>query len=629
MSVPFKLSVVGGVRLEVRQLEIAAPLWSHAPHMLRVRDILLDLRYGDLWRAWRGEAFTVRSIRAAEVDANLERLADGRASWQFRTDAIAFSTVDDIRVAGGVLRYHDVPSAIELQANVWRINAAPPAPAGQTPRTDSAPLNGKTSNVLLPNITGQYRDQPVKIDLTSLDTLPWAMGAEQNAPIPLAFTATIGSTNLGFDGTTTDLFHLANLSGRFSLRAPSAGAIGDVIGMTLPTTGAFRSEGVIVRQQDSWRVVLGSAALGGSQLKGAFTYKTGGNVPLLSGQLAGARLSLTDLGPVVGSTATAMAAAPHTQLSKSIKAVGMTLPNRRFDIAALRTMDANILIDIDEVDLNTRLLKTLRPLRAHLRLASGVLSLRDIMTTAGKGHLNGSWRLDGRGLMATWSADLRWDGVQIEEWLGQRRAHGAPPFIAGRLKGSATVNGQGRSAAEILGSLNGRIRTELQKGRASHVAVEAGAFDLAQGMKVVGRGDDSVAVQCGLADLVVEQGLIRPRVLVLDTADSTLWIDGSLSLSTEVIDLRAMVTPKRFRLLALNAPLRLRGTIAHPRISVDKEALGGKLVDSFILGLLNPIGAVIPLVNKGDATVGNHIAAGCAAMIDGGYAELREQSRVH
>jgi uncharacterized protein involved in outer membrane biogenesis len=292
-------------------------------------------------------------------------------------------------------------------------------------------------------------------------------------------------------------------------------------------------------------------------------------------------------------------------------------------------MDANVLINIDEVDLNTRLLKTLRPLRAHVRLVSGILSLSDIETTAGNGHVYGRWQLDARGLMAIWSADLRWDGVQIEQWMDQRRTDGSPPFIAGALKGSATVKGQGRSSAEILGSLNGQIRTELQGGRASHVVVEAGAFDLAQGLKVAGKGDDSVLVQCALADLVVERGVIRPRVLVLDTADSTLWIDGTLSLSTEVIDLLAVVTPKRFRLLALNTPLRLRGTIAHPQISLDKGAPGSKLAASFLLGLLNPIAALIPLVNKGDSTAGRHSAVGCAAMIEGGYTRLRVQSRVH
>ena len=51
--------------------------------MLVARDAVLKLGYLDLWRAYRGATLHVRELEAGELDANLERRTDGRASWQF------------------------------------------------------------------------------------------------------------------------------------------------------------------------------------------------------------------------------------------------------------------------------------------------------------------------------------------------------------------------------------------------------------------------------------------------------------------------------------------------------------------------------------------------------------------
>ena len=66
-------------------IEIGAPGWSPAPHMLLARDARLKLGYLDLWRAWHGRPLHVAALEAASLDARLERQADGRASWQFGT----------------------------------------------------------------------------------------------------------------------------------------------------------------------------------------------------------------------------------------------------------------------------------------------------------------------------------------------------------------------------------------------------------------------------------------------------------------------------------------------------------------------------------------------------------------
>ncbi len=636
----FGIRFIGGLRLQAAQLDIGAPAWSAAPHLLLARDVTLDMRYIDLWRAYRGEPMRIERLRAARLDAELERLADGRSSWQFAPPPAAGASAaqplslprfGSLQVVSGTLRYRDVPLAIDAEARLSLADsslvASSPAPAASGTTATVQPTSG-----LQVKASGHYRELPLKIELASSGVLPWVADDSVGVPVPVTLNATVGRANLVFKGSATDALNLGGLNGRFSVRGPSLAAVGDPVGVTLPTTGAFRTEGRLVKQTDIWRVLIDDATVGSSRLNGAFSFDAGRSVPMLSGRLNGTRLLLADLGPVVGTTAAT--AAPATALpattaasgastrrgaepkpvANTAKARGKVLPDRPFDLAALRAMDANVLIDISDVDLNTRLLEPLRPLHGHLQLSGGVLTLRDLDARTADGRLTGALRLDGRGSQAIWNADVRWDGVRLERWVRQARSDGAPPYVSGRLNGQASLQGQGRSTAEILASLKGRTRTQLRDGAVSHLAIEAAGLDLAQSLGVLIKGDDALPVQCAVADLQVEGGVFRPRLMVLDTTDSAVWVDGSLSLKTEALDLRAVVSPKDFSPLTLRTPLRVRGSFANPEVSLDKGPLGRKLATSLLLALVNPLAALIPLIDPGDAEAAQRGAAGCPGL---------------
>jgi AsmA family protein len=253
-------------------------------------------------------------------------------------------------------------------------------------------------------------------------------------------------------------------------------------------------------------------------------------------------------------------------------------------------------------------------LRSHLVLAGGVLTLRDLDARTGQGQLGGIVQLDGRDAQALWTADVRWAGVRLESWIRQKRTDSASPYATGSLSGQARVAGQGKSTAAILGSLRGGVRMQLIDGTISHLAVEAAGLDIAQSLGVLIKGDDALPVQCSVVDLVAEQGVLRPRVLVLDTSDSTLWIDGSLSLASESMDLRVVATPKDFSPLALRTPLHIRGSFADPSISLDKGQLGTRLGASALLGLINPLAALIPLIDVGSSADSKRGADQCRAL---------------
>ena len=317
------LRFIGGLRLQTPQLEVAAPAWSAAPRLLRADDVRLALRYVDLWRAWHGQPLRVDRLQAATLDAVLERAADGRVSWQFgpaRAPADAairplpLPRFGQLRVAAGTLQHVDALLALDATFKLSLLDPVPPAPravAGSAAAASVAAAGAAASqaaSVLRVSGRGSLRQMPFTLDLHAAGVMPWASDAAPGPALPLQLQARIGRAALDFDGSALDLLHLGGLSGRFRLSGPSLAAVGDPLGVTLPSTAPFRASGGIVRQGSVWRVVIDEASVGASRLDGAFSYDTNRSRPLLAGRLGGSRLLLADLGPVVGTTAAVAAA---------------------------------------------------------------------------------------------------------------------------------------------------------------------------------------------------------------------------------------------------------------------------------------------------------------------------------
>ena len=109
-----------------------------------------------------------------------------------------------------------------------------------------------------------------------------------------------GRSTVHFDGTAGALFDAQRLAGEFKFAGPSLAAVGDPLGLTLPRTPAFELTGRLAHDAGVWTLVTPHLKIGQSQLAGDFRFDTNESAPRLSGQLRGARLLLSDLGPAVG-----------------------------------------------------------------------------------------------------------------------------------------------------------------------------------------------------------------------------------------------------------------------------------------------------------------------------------------
>lgn len=606
----------GGLKVKLPQVQIAAPAWSERPYFLRATHAEMHLSYGSLWRARQGEPLDIQLLRADHLMVHAERLADGRASWAFgdtrpkdpsaADDArSALPTVHDLRVLQGQLTFVDAPLKANITAQL-QVAEGEPSPAAQV--GSSQPLRVALQG-LVASAQGTYGPAQLTAKLRTARVTPLLSSDDQAEAVPIVLELKSGKAALAFNGTVTDLFKLSRMSGVFRVSGPSLASVGDPLGVTLPSTGAFVLAGRVTKAGGVWNVLTDDATVGSSKLKAAMTYDTRPRVPLLSGSVTGPRLLLVDLAPTIGGEP---GAAPAPPAGASSPVAARMLPDKEFDLPSLRAMNANVLMAFDRVELGSLFALPLQPLKTHLTLQDGKLRLDKLVARTAGGNLAGQLSLDGTGKLALWDADLRWSGVKLEEWLKQPRAGGGPPYVSGSLVGRALVKGQGRSTAQILGSLDGVVTTSLRDGRVSHLAIEAAGLDIAEALAVLIKGDDLLPVSCALADMQATKGVLRPRALVVDTGDSTLWADGNVSLKDETLDLRVVVTPKDFSPLTLRTPLFVKGPFKDPRISVEKGPLARKLGGAVLLALLNPLAALVPLLDSGGGDTG---ADTCAQLL--------------
>ena len=620
-----RIGLLGSVRLDAGYLEIGAPSWSSAPHMLLVRDAKLRLGYLDLWHAYKGQPLYIRELQASTIDGQLERTSDGRASWQFGnkppstspSEPAKIPTFGRLEVAQGTLTYRDVPLTMNLDANFSLLEQArhdADTAAASAPATTASGALANVPPGLQFHGTGSYLKLPFRVDLGTTGVTPVVGANAAKVALPVTLDAAVGKAHASFRGTATDPVNFGDLKGTFSVKGPSLAALGDPLKITLPTTGAFDAEGVIAKTGVVWNSVVKVLSVGSSALGGAFTYDPRPAVPILSGRLDGKRLALADLGPTIGAPPPKAGPSPET-VKAPPKKEGKVLPDRAFDLPSLRAMNANVLIDVADVDLGSNVLEPLRPLRGHLVLDGGVLSISDLQAKTGQGSLGGNLRLDGRNNEAVWGADLKLDNLKLSTWIHQTRGRDQPPYLTGNLDAQVRVEGRGKSTAAILGSLKGGMRLNIVDGTVSHLGVEAAGLDVAQALGVFVKGDDALPMTCAVADLLADKGALKPRVMVVETGDSVLWVDGSLSLASEALDLRLLVSPKDFSPLALRTPIKVQGTLGDPSVSLEYGKLGGRVGAAALLAFVSPIAAIVPFFDTGSRNDANRGAASCHALL--------------
>ncbi|MGW8464497.1 AsmA family protein [Pseudomonas sp. CLCA07] len=555
-------------------LSLGNPDWSKQPQMVTLKRV--ELRISPL--ALLTQRVVIPRIDLTEPNADLQRLADGRANWTFKFDpkdpnAEPSNWVVDIGAIGfdkGHVTLDD--QNLKTQLDVLIDPLGKPIPfsdiVGDKAAKTALEKGGAPQDYAFAlKVKGQYHAQK----LEGTGKIGGLLALQDAAkPFPLQAQVNIADTRIELAGTLTDPLNLGALDLRLKLAGSSLGNLYPLTGVILPDTSPYATDGHLIAKLHEpsgavFRYEAFNGTIGESDIHGSLTYVASQPRPKLNGSLLSEQLLFADLAPLIGADSNAR---QQARGGDSKQPTDKVLPVEEFKTERWRDMDADVEFTGKRIVHSEKL--PINDLFTHLILNDGVLSLEPLRFGVAGGNLEAQIRLNGRTEPLEGQAKLTARRFKLKQLF--------PTFEPmktsfGELNGDADISGRGNSVGKLLGSANGTLKMLINDGAISRELMELAGLNV--GNYVVGKifGDKEVKINCAAADFDIKTGLATTRLFVFDTENAIVYIDGTVNMATEQLDLTITPESKGWRLISLRSPLYVRGKFIKPDAGVKAVPL--------------------------------------------------------
>ncbi|MGF6396986.1 uncharacterized protein involved in outer membrane biogenesis [Pseudomonas frederiksbergensis] len=555
-------------------LTLGNPDWSKQPQMATLKRV--ELRISPL--ALLAQRVVIPRIDLSEPNADLQRLADGRANWTFKFDpkdpnAEPSNWVLDIGAIGfdkGQVMLDDQKLKTQLDLLIDPLGKPIPFSdiVGDKAAKKTLEKGGSPQDYAFAwKVKGQYHGQNLAGEGKTGGLLALQ---DASKPFPLQAQMKVADTSVELAGTLTDPLHLGALDLRLKLAGASLGNLYPLIGVTLPDTPPYATDGhLIAKLQEPggavYRYEAFNGKIGESDIHGNLTYVASQPRPKLSGALESNQLLFTDLAPLIGADSNAR---KEARGGEGKQPADKLLPVEEFRTERWRDMDADVEFTGKRIVHSARL--PFNDLYAHVVLTDGVLNLEPLRFGVAGGNLDAQIRLDGRTEPLEGRAKLTARKFKLKQ-LFPTLERMKTSF--GELNGDADLVGRGNSVAKLLGTADGNLKMLINDGAISRELMELAGLNV--GNYVVGKifGDKEVKINCAAADFEIKAGLATTRLFVFDTENAIVYVDGTANMATEQLDLTISPESKGWRLISLRSPLYVRGKFIKPDAGVKPVPL--------------------------------------------------------
>ncbi len=563
-----------GTHITAERLRLGNPDWAQRPEMFTTDRLDAGIA---VWRLLTGEVYLPYLI-LDKPDAEFEILEDGRHNWAIDTNQkedrnLPFK-IGSLKLNSGRISYLASHLKTNIQADLKTVTAE------------------DQSNHIVVAATGTWRGLTLVAHGRGADVLRLH---DTSMAYDLDLHGSIGQTRVDAQGSVTGLLEPRVVSVKLKVSGASMGEWYEIAHIGLPDTPPYRTEGRVSLNEGIWYYDDFTGQLGQSEIGGSVTFEPRNarrpQRPFLSGKVYSPHLDLKDIGPLIGKTPTASAT---TEEKSATKAVHRMLPQKQFESARWDTLDADLNFEAKQV----RNLAALPfdNLNGRLIVKDKILTLAPLRFGFANGELSNEIRIDGQTNPMQGRIDGKFRNLQLVQLLPSLRDSKA---ALGNVNGKIILNGQGNSIAALLGTSTGTIQLAMGRGTISNLQLELLDLDAFEALGFLIRGDRSVRIRCGVADLEVKNGVMTPHAFVFDTTDTIVTVQGPTNFATENLDLKVLPVPKDKSLLTLRVPMHVRGPFSHPDIGPDKGLLTLRAGSAILLGLINPLAALIPLFETG------------------------------
>ena len=549
--------------------------WSKEPIMASADRAEFDI---EIWPFLFKRQTRIPEIRLSKPTLRLETGPDGAGNWVFGDPDGKPIRFDKIWIDDGRLRFFNATKKTDLDISV---NSSQPR------REDAAPpidIEGKGRWIGNPfNISGRA-ESPFEL-------------SNSEEPYRINLRADAGPTHAHARGNLINPFELRDFNLQFALSGQDMEDLYPLIGIATPPTPPYKLDGRLIRKGDVWRYQDFKGVVGDSDLGGTATVTVGRERPFLQADLVSRRLDLDDLAGFLGAPPQSGGDESTNPELKSqalaLAADARVLPNKPYDLAKLRSMDADVRLKAHRINAPKL---PLDDMDAHLKLNAGILQLVPLNFGVAGGDIRSTIRMDAREA-----------AIRTQAKVSARRLNLAKLFpdvkltqdSVGLLGGDMAIVGTGNSIAAMLGSADGDIALGMGRGQISNLLMELAGIDIAEALKFLVTKDRKVPIRCAFGDFAVKDGLMESRALAFDTEDTIIVGKGNINLKDETLDLELRPRPKDRSILALRSPLVVGGTFKDPSFRPDFKRLGLRGALAVTLGSIAPPAALLATLEVG------------------------------
>ena len=212
--------------------------------------------------------------------------------------------------------------------------------------------------------------------------------------------------------------------------------------------------------------------------------------------------------------------------------------------------------------------KKLDEAEIKMNLQNGKLSASLLKHSAFQGELDSEFVIDSSGKGAP-TVKVKFKAPRLE--VGELAVvSDGSAAVEGPLAIDISLLAQGNSLAQIMATLNGDVYLLMEKGSADAKALDVLVGGLTAILGTIFVEESSkTQINCAISDLKLDDGILTPQLVVLDTQYSTVFAEGQVDLKKEQLDLK--VTPEAKGVsLSIAYPVRLYGQLNKPEIEIVK-----------------------------------------------------------
>ena len=540
------------------KLRIGNPSWASTPSLIDAEGLYARVELLPLLRGM----VVIPYLGAARADAGLE--TDGqKATWRFGETSDEPSKLVLMRAYfdDGEIVFRDRSEKTDLKILVK-------GSAGE-----GGELNAQAS--------GTFRGEPMK----ATARIP-ELSTQHEAPVRFQGNAQVGRTKAEAQGW------LATDGRSLELDATIAGAtlkdLNKITGMVLPDSPPYTLRGHLKHEGHDWHFTRFAGKVGDSDLRGDLTFtKPPKDRPFLKAKLQAKLLDFDDLGPLIGApprTDAGETASPEQKAkAQARRQANRLLPDAPFGVAAWGRMDADVTLVADKIQRPKQL--PIEAFSAHLVLKDSALRLDPLNFGVAGGNIVSTVSLNGKAkpVRGEIKADVK--ALQLGRLFPGSKAM---QEALGSLYGRAELVGTGASVADLLGTSNGKASLVVEGGRVSALLMELLELDIPQIVMLFGARGQQEELRCAVSGFEVRDGVASTDSFVIDSEETVVHVDGSVSLKEETLDLKATPNAKHASFVSLRTPIRLQGPMRKPKVRPEAGPLARKGVLAAGHGAINP-----------------------------------------